>query len=162
MPKDTSGTVPISKNQRNKQARLAREARKGNQKSYGGKCTRCGQVSNSATTGSPHLGCPEDKSAFGFDLACRLRTPFIRQYVGPNGEGVWLSKESYERFEIEVDAALASVRNFSTENMRWENAYGEPINFSTREVLDEEHPTVLAVPAGAAAETPEVTTTPSE
>ena len=136
MPKDANGTVPVSKSQRNKAARIAKLAKQGG-KSYGGKCSRCGQESSSSTPGKAHLGCPEDGSLFGFELSYRLRAPFLRKWMGPNGEGMWLSKEDYTRFESEVDSFLLSVRNFSVENQRWENAYGEPINFLTREVIVE-------------------------
>lgn len=137
MPKDANGTVPLTKNQRNKAAKAARLAKAGGGPKYGGKCTRCGQESSSSTPGKAHLGCPEDKSTFGFELAWRLRAPFLRKYVGPNGEGLWLSKEDFEKYEIEVDAYVASVRNFNTVNNQWENGYGEPINFLTREVIVE-------------------------
>lgn len=136
MPKDTSGSVPISKSQRNKAARVAKLAKQGG-KSYGGKCSRCGQESSSSTPGKGHLGCPEDTSTFGFELASRLRAPFLRKYMGPSGEGVWLSKEDFEKYEIEVDAYVVSVRNFNTANNQWENGYGKPINFLTREVIVE-------------------------
>lgn len=142
MPKDTSsGTVPPSKSQRNKAAKLAKLAKKGGAQQHGGKCTRCGQSSSSSTPGETHLGCP-DKALWGFELAYRLRAYFMKKYVGAEGKGIWLSTEDYAKYEIEVDAYLASVRNFSTENMRWENAYGEPINFLTGEVLVEEESAV--------------------
>lgn len=155
MPKDANGTVPLTKNQRNKAAKAARLAKAGGGPKYGGKCTRCGQESSSSTPGKAHLGCPEDKSTFGFELAWRLRAPFLRKYVGPNGEGVWLSKEDFEKYEIEVDAYVASVRNFNTANNQWENGYGEPINFLTREVIETP---VVAVSESISVETQSVQT----
>lgn len=137
MPKDTSGAVPLSKSQRTKGARLAKLAKQGGGVKYGGKCTRCGQVSNSSPTRRLHIGCP-DKALYGFELAYRLRASFLKKYFGAEGRGIWLSKEDYEKYEVEIDAFLSSVRNFNTEDNQWENGYGEPINFLTREVLVEE------------------------
>lgn len=133
MPKDISGAPPISKSQKNKWRK-----RKPVQ-THGGVCSRCGQTSNSATVGSVHEGCGEATELFSFlyrNRAAVLNGHFI------GNKGKWLSQHQHSVLQQEMqdakDAHLKYLRNFNTATGRWENGYGEPIDFKTREVLPEE------------------------
>jgi len=143
MPKDISGSVPISKSQRNKNKR-----KKNSAPVVGGICSRCDQVSTSATPGTAHMGCERDNTSdlmqqllryqhaknfsldvFGRDILA------LRDVLSEDGRGKWLTKEAHGEFASAVREFLTGLKNFNSKTLQWEDITSEPIDFKTGEPL---------------------------
>lgn len=131
MPREISGQQPISKSQKNKWRKKNKPVQV-----HGGTCSRCGQTSNSCTPGTVHETCGEATELFRF--CQRINSSVIVNFFIGN-KGKWLPQYHHNLLQNEMrddkDQYLKQMRNFNTCMNRWENGYGTPINFHTREVL---------------------------
>lgn len=116
----STGIKSISKSQKMKGAKLAKQAKLGLVKKHGGVCSSCGQESTSCTPGTSHLGCLGFfQGDFGNDVlnnfaevGQRAMTADGTVIVGRGRNGTWISKaELRQRREERAAEMLPILKN---------------------------------------------------